>query len=94
MKHTEKPWEIIRRDDNSIVVVTTKCDGVSDICEINVCLLECDANANLIVMAPQLLESLKEMAEMAMHAPLLGHNYDQGHIDKANSVIFNAEKQL
>lgn len=37
--------------------------------------------------APDLLEALEKMAEMAMHAPLMGHPYDQSDIDDAFTLM-------
>lgn len=86
-KHTPEPWNYELNDDT---IYWQDEDGNRyAICKID----EQDdyehqqANARLLLAAPKLLACLEKMATMAMHAPLIGHDYDQSDIDDAMAVI-------
>lgn len=63
MGEVKKEWEVIKEvgEGARLIVVTTQCDGVSDICEVNKGMMDCDDIANLLASAPDLLEQLKEL---------------------------------
>ncbi len=92
-KHTELPWEIIKLSGGGgrIIIVTTKADGVSDICEINTGLLEAEANARLIESAPKMLEACKFVLDD--RSKLKDGRISSDCIMKLSIAIQNAEYQ-
>ena len=86
------PWEILKMDNGDIFIVTTKADGLSNICEMNMGLSP-QANADFILNAvschAELLAALKGLLGCDLHQNLIG-GY-QLQIEEAEEAISKAE---